>query len=89
MAARQSERFAILKLHQAGQKPIAIFKSLQANGVKKSTVYSVIKRFTKTGSVNDRSRSGRPRSVRSKNCIRNLKARMKRNPQRSENWPQP
>ncbi|RVE40705.1 hypothetical protein evm_014646, partial [Chilo suppressalis] len=47
-------------------------------------VYRTIKRYNEDSSVDDRSRSGRPRSVRTPAVIKAVKARIQRNPKRKQ-----
>jgi len=49
-----------------GESAGGIFKALKTGGVKRDYIYRTIKRYRETSSVEDRKRSGRPRSVRTK-----------------------
>ena len=51
--------------------------------VAKSTVYHVLKWFKQLGTSEDRARSGRPRTARSKKLIIAVQERVRRNPKRS------
>lgn len=56
-----SKRAAIIELHRAGHSNSKIMKLLK---VPKSTVRDTILRFQELGTMEDRARSGRPRSAR-------------------------
>lgn len=47
-------------------------------------VYRTIQRFVETGTVEDRPRSGRPRSVRTPELVKTVAARIRRNPVRQQ-----
>ena len=55
-----SKRAAIIQLHRAGHSNSKIMKLLKAP---KSTVRNTILRFQELGTMEDRDRSGRPRSA--------------------------
>ena len=71
---------AIINLHCAGRKNLEIIKLLK---VAKSTVYNVVKIFKELGTSEDRPRSGRPRTTRTKKVIEAVQERVRRNPKRS------
>lgn len=64
--------------------PVQIFNRLENDGFSQLFIRRTIKRLKKTGSVDDRKRSGRPRSVRTPRRIKAIQARMRRNPRRSQ-----
>ncbi|KAA5621435.1 helix-turn-helix domain-containing protein [Pseudomonas aeruginosa] len=61
-----------------------IFNILKNLNITKRFVYRTIKRYNEDSSVDDRSRSGRPRSVRTPAVIKAVKARIQRNPKRKQ-----
>ena len=75
-----SKRAAIIQLHRAGHSNSKIMKLLKAP---KSTVCDTILRFQELGTMEDRDRSGRPRSARTPAKIKALRERIRRNPKRS------
>lgn len=75
-----SKREAIIQLHCAGRTNSEIIKLLK---VAKSTVYHVVNRFKELGTSEDRPRSGRPRTARTKKVIKAVRERVRRNPKRS------
>ena len=75
-----SKRAAIIQLHRAGHSNSKIMKFLKAP---KSTVCDTILRFQELGTMEDRDRSGRPRSARTPAKIKALRERIRRNPKRS------
>ena len=74
-----SNREAIIQLNQ-GRTNSEIGKILK---VAKSTVHHVVNKFKEFGTSNDRSRSGRPRSARTKNVTKTVLEWVCRNPKRS------
>lgn len=84
MEAKKVHRAAILHHHVRGLRPCEIFKALKNLNVKRRTIYDVVKRYTETGSTNDKKRSGRPRSARTPAMVKALKARIRRNPRRTQ-----
>lgn len=77
------KREAIIKLHCAGKSCSDIAKALKDMKVTKSTAWYTIKRWEKTKSVENRPKSGRPRTVRTKKLIESTRAKINRNPRQS------
>lgn len=77
-------RFLIKKHLDEGTSAANIVRLLAPHGVLKNFVYSTIRRLRETGSLEDRLRSGRPRTVRTKKRIRRIRAKIRRNPGRSQ-----
>ena len=75
-----SKRAAIIQLHRAGHSNSKIMKLLKAP---KSTVRDTILRFQELGTMEERDRSGRPRSARTPAKIKALRERIRKNPKRS------
>ena len=75
-----SKRAAIIQLHRVGHSNSKIMKLLKAP---KSTVRDTILHFQKLGTMEDRDRSGRPRSACTPTKIKALRERIWRNPKRS------
>ncbi|CAH0401786.1 unnamed protein product [Chilo suppressalis] len=80
----KEDRVAVIALHRCGYTPIQIFDILKNLNITKRFVYRTIKRYNEDSSVDDRSRSGRPRSVRTPAVIKAEKARIQRNPKRKQ-----
>jgi transposase len=80
----ERRRAAIILHWQAGKTPSAIVKTLKRSGVNRKLVQRTIKRFRDTGTTKIRGGPGRPRSVRTPAMIKALKARIRRNPRRSQ-----
>jgi transposase len=76
-------RELVKKHFSEGKKPVEIFKLVKLHGIKRDFVYRTIRRLRETGTINDRPRSGRPRSVRTKERIKRIREKIRRNPARS------
>ena len=79
------ERAAIKLFHDKGYDPATIIKKLADLNISKMKVYRTVKRLRETGSIEDRKRSGRPRSVRTTQLISKVRSRYWRKPQQSVN----
>lgn len=79
----KAHREVIKSYFEHGFSGAEIFKDLGKIGVRKSFIYRTIKRLRDTGGVKDRPRSGRPRTACSKNRIKIVRDRIRRNPRRS------
>lgn len=84
MIAVQTKRAAILHQHLSGKKISEIFHSLTQTGIGRKLVERTVNRYIDIGSVEDRPRSGRPRSKRSPKFLKALKNRIRRNPRRTQ-----
>lgn len=80
----KEDRVAVIALHRCGHSPHMIFKLLGNLKISRRFVYRTIKRYTEQGSVDDKKRSGRPRTVRTPAVIKAIKARIARNPARKQ-----
>ena len=76
-------RKVILQKHQAGKTNKQICQELSEFHVSRWMVYRTLRRFRETGKLSDRKRTGRPRSVRTRQKIKVVKERVRRNPARS------
>ena len=74
-----SKRQGMIELHNAGMSVKKIKNLLK---VPISTVYDAVARYKELGNAKDRPRSGRPRSARTKENIKAVRERVKRNPKR-------
>lgn len=81
---RQTERSAVIVLHNAGKTNCEILRELGWTRSRESFVRKTIQRFQETNSIVDRSRTGRPRSARTPQLLRNIAHRIRRNPRRSQ-----
>ena len=75
-----SKRKEIIQLHCPGR---ANSKINQLVKVVKLTVYHIVKIFKELGTSEDRPRSGRPRTARSKKMIKAVQERVRKNMKRS------
>lgn len=80
----KENRIAIIALYKVGKTPSFIFDTLNPLGISRMFVYRTIERYDETQGVEDRPRSGRPRSVRTPNAIKAVAARIRRNPLRKQ-----
>lgn len=79
------ERATIKCYHDKGFSPSYIVKELKKLSISKQKVYRTIKRLKETGTIADRKRSGRPRSIRTPDLVNKVKCRLWRNPKQSIN----
>ena len=77
-------RVAVIALHKVGMPPPRIFATLKSLQISERFVYRTIQRFSETGSVNDRHRSGRPRTVRTPQAVKAVAASIRRYPVRTQ-----
>lgn len=80
----KENRVAVIALHKCGHPPNTILKLLQNLKINKQFVYRTISRYNMTQSIDDRERSGRPRTIRTPAAIKAVKARITRNPVRKQ-----
>lgn len=73
-----------MSLHKAGKKPMEIFKLIKCLGASRNFVYYTLRRYRETSSIDDRQRSGRPRSIRTPANIKLIRERVRRNPCRTQ-----
>lgn len=76
-------RETIIRKFCNGDSPGAIFKALKPLGIKRNLVYTTIKRYKETSSIEDRKRSGRPRSARTDTVVKIVRERLRRKKHRS------
>jgi AraC-like DNA-binding protein len=81
--AMDAKRHLIIDLHKRGFRNIDIFRKLQNINICKKLIDRTIKRFKELGTVDIQKKTGRKRSVRTKNLIRNVKDKIRRNRGRS------
>jgi hypothetical protein len=80
---RLARRSVVVALAEAGLSTASIFHRLKHNNYSRSFIHSVLKRFRTSNSVSDAPRSGRPRLVRSKQFVKVVRERFRRNPSSS------
>ena len=82
MAISVALREKIIELHKNGKSKHEISKVLI---IPRTTVLRTIQKFEATGNLENenKSKSGRPRSVRTKKMIEKVRAKINRNPNRS------
>ncbi len=79
----ESDRLVIQKYFERGFSGGQIFQHVKQLGITRSCVYRTICRLRDTGSIQDRPRSGRTRTCRTKERITRVREKIRRNPQRS------
>jgi len=77
-------RVAVIALHKVGKAQSEIFHTLKKLKISRMFVYRTIQRFVEDGSIRDRPREGRPRSVRTPAAVKAVAARIRRNPVRKQ-----
>lgn len=80
----KENRIAVIALHRCGHSPSTIFKLLKNLNITLRFVYRTIDRYNEVSSVEDKKRTGRPRSARTPAVIKAIKARIARNPVRKQ-----
>ena len=79
----ESNRLVVQKYFERGLSSAQIFRHVKQIGITRDCVYWTIHRLRDTGSVQDRPRSGRPRTCRIKERIKRVREKIRRNSQRS------
>lgn len=80
----KENRIAVIALHKCNKGPKEIFELLQPLQITMKFVYRTINRYTEASSVDDRPRSGRPRTIRTKKVVEAVRHRILRNPLRKQ-----
>lgn len=75
-------RGGIVRLFEQGKSGYQIAKDMNLH---RGTVNKIIKRYKETGNFEDKPRSGRPRSARTKANKQKIKGRIQRNPNSRKN----
>jgi transposase len=75
----RKNRVAVIALHKYGKSDSQIFKLLKLLKISRNFVYRVIKRYKELWGVEDRSRSGRLKSVGAEVAIKTVRERIRRN----------
>lgn len=81
---RKEDRVAVIALHRCSHAPTEIFKLLKNLKIPIRFIYRIIKRFREDSRLEDKERSGRPRTVQTSAVIKAVKARIQRNPVRKQ-----
>ncbi|KAK6030229.1 hypothetical protein OSTOST_03645, partial [Ostertagia ostertagi] len=81
MVTSKDQRASILHLHLAGCTAKTISKQLQ---IPLRTVYNNVNRYKATGTMEDKPRSGRPKSATTKEIVKIIREKIRRHPRRSE-----
>jgi transposase len=79
----EMKRQAVLHAHLAGDRPSEIFLRMRHMNLSKLFILRTIRRYSETGSLNDRPRSGRPPQVKTARNRKVIASRLRRNPRRS------
>lgn len=77
------KRIFIKNLYSQHQTPAQIVHQGKCHGIERRLVDRTIRRIKETGDVKDRKRSGRPRSIRTKERKKRIQEKIRRNPRRS------
>ena len=77
------KRKFIIEQHVKGLQPSEIFKLGKNLKINRMLIKRTIDRYQETSSVEDRPRSGRPRTSRTPKLIKNVREKIRRNPRRS------
>ena len=76
----ESQRCAVVELHQVGKSASEILKALKLPKSRRSFVYCTIQRYNETGSVNDHNQSDHPRTATTLEVKKKVASRIARNP---------
>ncbi|KAI6648776.1 hypothetical protein LOD99_7163 [Oopsacas minuta] len=79
----ERKRSAIIESFVNGKRQCDIMRSLNIPKERRKFVYSIIQRYLETGSVKDKSRSGRPIAITTTRIKIIIRHRIRRNPRRS------
>lgn len=82
--SNKENRIAIIALHKCKVERARIFDLLKPLKIKRDFVYRTVKLFEDTGGVNDRNKSGRPRTARTPQAIGAVRSRITRKPVRKQ-----
>jgi transposase len=77
------DRLVIKKFFDCGFSTARICQEVKALGINRMKVYRTVRRLKETGSIKDRPRSGRPRTVRTRERKKRIREKIRRNPRRS------
>ncbi len=81
---KREDRVAIIALHRCGFSNARIHTTLKPLKINLRFVQRTVKRYQETCDVEDRRRSGRPRSARTKAAVHAVRERINRNPLRKQ-----
>jgi len=77
------KRKFIIEHHEKGMRPPEIFKLGKKLKINRMMIKRTIDRYKETMSIEDRPRSGRPRTTRTQKLLKNVREKIRRNPRRS------
>jgi len=77
------KRQLVLNLYKGGLRQIDIFRQLQTENINLKFIQRTIKRYNERGTVDISKKTGRKKSVRTKNLIKCVREKIRRDPQRS------
>lgn len=80
----KENRVAVIALFKCGKSESEIYKLLKNLKISRMFINRAIKRYNELSGVQDRVRSGRPRSVRTPETIKAVRERIRRNPLRKQ-----
>jgi inhibitor of nuclear factor kappa-B kinase subunit alpha len=81
---QERDRAAVISLFTAGHSQANILRLLKWATSRKSFISRTIARYLELGTLNDRTRSGRPRTARTQQLLTNVKQQIHRQPRRSQ-----
>lgn len=79
----EANRVIVKKYFEKGKTGSQIFQLVKSIGIKRDFIYRTLRRLSDTGSLNDRPRSGRKRTVCTPDRIKRVREKIRRNPGRS------
>lgn len=79
----EAKRILVVSRFLKGENPNAIFRALSGDGFKRTFIYDAINRIKETNCNQDRRRSGRPRTKRTKMVIKRARQQIRRKKKRS------
>lgn len=77
------KRRRILQLHLEGKRPCQILAETRKEGICRTLIDRTLRRWRTLGTVDPRKKPGRPRNVRTKQLVKVVRERIRRNPCRS------
>ena len=86
--AMEQKRLTVKSFYNSSFTTAEICKQVAKVGISRRFVYRTVKRLRETGSVGDRPRSGRPRTIRTKERVKRVREKFEEIPvDHPESWP--
>lgn len=80
----KENRIAVIALHKCNKSATEIFNLLKPLKISKKFIYRAVKRYLEVSSVDDKARSGRPRTSRNSAVVKAVREKIRRNPLRKQ-----